>query len=471
MSIIERSFIHSMLVNKDVIRKTSVRTDFFNDDLSRQIFKFIRSQYAKRVDNGSSMDDQVKFINKNLLKFLAEKKPILLENYEFEDSQEFENAILFSNEDDLDWMYLQDKILEEHKNRRYQDIYITASEKIENGDWTRSDADEFVHIETKKINSETKNNSNNVMKGTDYPAHYNLKTQEIEEQKKNGKNIYYQIPFGKTIENITYVERKEVVFKITETGGGKTISTCNMCVKLAKKYPNDKTLYVTSENTLEKIMDYLHAAYFGVSYREIKMRGLKIDDYLNSLSKEERDKYNQVFDRITVLYEPGIPLSSVEEVLEKAYDNENPYDILIIDAFDNIDERLPGDAIAKADLNSIKIEWIAEKWNVLLIVTGQLKTALYNTSIESIGKNCVHNTNMPGKKSSLMIVVHPKINKDKESGDGIRVGLFGKIVKSRSGGVDEVWPIRPDWEKVSFRHGNSTKSDNNTGGIDAEVNV
>jgi hypothetical protein len=81
---IERAFIYAMLMDKTIITKTTLLSKHFADDLSQRIFKAIRKIYNIRYENGGDSKNHISFINKNLLKKIAEKNKHILEDFEFE---------------------------------------------------------------------------------------------------------------------------------------------------------------------------------------------------------------------------------------------------------------------------------------------------------------------------------------------------------------------------------------------------
>lgn len=456
MGLIERAFIYAMLKDETVIKKTTLLSKHFADDLSKRIFLSIRKIYNHRVDSGGDTKKHTSFINKNFLKNLVSKSQTILEDFEFGDLAELENAIFTSStEDTLDWLYFEHKIKEEYKNRQYQDILVKMHENVENGNWSIADAENFKNLEYQKIDAEI--NGATVMKGKDYIPYYRQVTKELNESKNKGKSKWYALPMGRMIEDNTEVEKGEVVDIVAETGGGKTIAACFLTTETMKKYRNERFLFVTGENSLDRIMDYLHASYFGISYKHIKKREIDLDDYIDKLEEEEHKDYIQVFSRITVLPIPSIPMNDVRRTISIAREKESPFDFVCIDAFDNINEREKGDPLQRSERNAIEIELLAKDEDVVMINLCQLKTSLYQISIENIPKTCTHQSAEKPKKSALMIIIHYLIGKSKDGKESIRKGRQIRIVKSRSGGENYRCKLDAQWERVKMITGQTVK--------------
>lgn len=454
--LIERAFIYSMLKDKHIITKTTLLSKHFSDELSKLLFMSIRKIYNHKVESGGDSKTHTSFISKNFLKKLVEKKPSILEDFEFEDVTNLETAIFSSStEDTLDWLYFEDEIKRKYKDRQYQLILHTMHENIENGTWNIADAENFKNIEYSKIDAEV--HGAVVMKGSNYIPHYRQVTKELNEAKNRGHARWYSLPMSKMIEDYTEVERGEVIDIVSETGGGKTILSCFLTIETAKKYTNERFLYVTGENSLEKIMDYLHASYFGISYKHIKKRAIDLDAYIDKLEESEHKDYVQVFSRITVLPIPSIPMNDLRRTISIAREKEQPFDIVTVDAFDNINERDKGDPLQRSERNAVEIELLAKDENVVMINLCQLKTQLYQTSIENIPKTCTHQSSEKAKKSALMIVVHYIIGKSKDGKESIRKSRQMRILKSRSGGENYRCKIEPQWERVKLISGQTVK--------------
>jgi len=228
---------------------------------------------------------------------------------------------------------------------------------------------------------------------------------------------------------------------IGRSADGKSILSCIFAVDFAKRY-SLPVLYVTDENDKDTILEYMKCSYFGIHFRSVQDRTIKLDEYIENLSKEERDAYEKTFSYIDVWQLEGIPLGKVKTFLNVSKVN---YKYICFDSFEELNSDSNLDQVVLYDLNAKEVERLAKKTNTIIMNTAQTKTDLYRVSAEKMPMLCNFHSKTLVKKNFASILIASTYNKD---GDHIDDVL--KLNKSRSGGTGVMYKITKNYDYMSI---------------------
>ena len=272
-------------------------------------------------------------------------------------------------------------------------------------------------------------------KATMLNHHSKVKINEV--KTKDGYKYCFTVDSGMLV-----LRRNNNIF-ITGNSG-KSLALGQEIVKHSERY-DERCLYITDENSDTVILTYMYCNYLGLKYHDVVDRKVNLDEYISNLPPKEIDELKRVFKNIDVIELSGISTQEVRRLLKNARNNDNPYEWVGIDSLEemNIDSTL--DDLSRQNQNAIMCERIAKDFDLILWVTAQLKTDLYNTSIEKMPIMCNHGSKTLIKKCFFSLLLHHEYAKDAD-GDAKVIGFRGKLNKSRSGGVGKVYAITQNYD-------------------------
>jgi len=432
--ILERQFLANLLYNPSVLDKTTLKSDNFSDIAIRCVFSKLKQKHEDSKG--------YEFVNKDILPLIYENNIDIISSDYITTFKDFVNYI-FSDYDrtsQFDWMFSENIIKEEHKKRQHKDLFEKAM----------CDSDEYsldivisnLELGLKNLEKDTPRDSS-IIQGNSFMNIYNERSKEIEELKNTNKPTHYT-PSHEAIKKYTRMKKGWFGSIISGAGGGKTIALCQEAVYHSDVY-NEKCLYITDENSDEVVLTYMYCNYLGLKYHDIEDRVIDLDKYIDELSKEKKEELERVFKNIDVIEMAGIPSSEVRNLLKKAENNDNPYEWLGLDSFEEVNIDANVEEITRQNQNAIICERIAKDFSLILWVTAQLKTDFYQISIEKMMMTCNHGSKTLIKKNFISLLLWWEYGKSDDD-DNKTLGFRGKINKCRSGGMGKVYEITQNYD-------------------------
>ncbi len=423
--ILERQFVANMFEKPELIKRTTLSVASLSDNIAKIGLKFLLNEEKVTRDS--------------FTKCYTEYES-LLKTQNIDSLTDFEDYIFgtYPEDREFDWMYVENVLKNNHLKRRYTELLEKAGSEIEDVslDTAISNLDMAMRNLEKDNNKEVA-----IIKADTFLDIYDRDTLEIEEAKNSNKPTYYTL-FHPVLKKYLRMKLGWNINLISKTGGGKSIVGAELLLHLVMDY-DQRALLVTDENSDSVILTYLHCAYFGISYHKVEDREIDLSEHINLLTDKEYKKYKRVFNNIDVIELPSIPLMDVRSMLKTAQNNDNPYSFVMLDSFDEInsDSNIP--EFDRYDINAKQVEKIAKAFDVILLVTNQLQTTSYSTSIENIPQLCTHFSKTIVKKSFLSLLL---MNEYKKDGDDIKeCGFRMKINKNRSGGQGVIYEVTKDY--------------------------
>lgn len=427
--IIERNFLNHLINNPEVIEKTQITSEDFQDNVVKNIYRFLMSKYIENQDYSfisySAINEFYDKYEKNL-KQLADD-----DGFTYKDLHEYLSS---EYNTPFDWLY-SEQVIKNHSTRRnYKKVLEKALEDLD-----KNDID--VAISSLEIGIKAIEKENPVedvlIQAADYHDIYDLETERINKDLQDGKLPYYTFSDVVIRDNVRMI-RGSYFTIVAGSGAGKTIKLAHETVAFAKHY-KERVLFITDENSYEVILAYMHCNYFGLKYKDVEDRKINLTAYINALPSKEKEDFEKVFSFIDVIELAGIPNEEVRKILKRAKTNGNPYTLVVVDSFDEMNMDGSSDEVVRYDINAKSVERIAKEFDCILGVTSQLKTDYYDISVEKMPMLCNHQSKTLIKKARFAWLLHWEFRKTDDEVENL--GLRSRILKSRSGGKDLIEAI------------------------------
>ena len=274
-------------------------------------------------------------------------------------------------------------------------------------------------------------------KAISYLDKYKQETIEMENSKKN-KFYTFSHP---VLEKYLRMEKGWNISLIGGTGSGKSLMACMLTVDFAIRY-NEPCLFITDENSESTILQYLKCHYLGLHYRSVQDRTIKLDEYVETLSKKDRMEYDRVFNLIQVWELSGINTNEVRMFIKQ---QPIKYGLLVIDSFDELNSISNLQEVVRYDRNAKEVEVLAKELDLILLCTAQTKSDYYRISAEKLPMLCNHNAKTLVKKNFASIVIHSTFNKKDEKIDDVI-----KLNKCRSGGHGVIYGFNKNYDYINI---------------------
>lgn len=433
---LEYRFINGIFNNPEILEKTILSSEMFDDLATRQTFAKMKYDYMK--------NNNLSFINTDYFINLYDKKA----DDWFEGDYEKYNELFFNSikeKDSFDWQYVEQLLLKEYKNRKIINSLTKAIEKIESSE----DISNVITNLESEIKNVGEDRATEVINAPNFTEMYDAITEEIKKSNENGKPSHYTLKLFEAISNTLRIKKGWLWTLVSSTGGGKTIIMALLTVLFAKTY-KERCLFITDENSIEVILTYMHCGYFGLKYYDIEDRKIDLSSYINKLSDKEKKEYDEIFSLIDVIEMPCVPMIEVKKIIKTAKNNEHPYTWVVIDSFEEINmdssENIP--EVDRYDRNAKDCERLAKDMDIILGVTSQLKTDFYTISIEKMPILCNHQSKTLIKKCYMALLFHNEYNsegKGKEK-EVTSLGFRCRVLKCRSGGVDSIFEVKKNFD-------------------------
>lgn len=449
--IIERNFLNHLILNPEIIEKTTLKYNDFSDVISSNIFRFVMSKYEE-VQEYSFISYGV--LNEFYDKYSTKLKDIVDdEGFSYKDLEEY---LKHEYSTPFDWLYSEQVIKSHSIKRSHKNILMKA---IDDLDTTETDiVISSLDMELRNLEKEMPT-EDVLIKASSFSEVYDEETKRIEQDLKDGKLPYYTFSDSVIKENVRMI-RGSYFTIIAGSGSGKSIKLVHECVEFAKNY-KERVLFITDENSYEVILSYMHCNFLGLKYKDVEDRKINLTSYINALSEKDKKQFDEVFNLIDVVELAGIPNEEVKKLLKRAKTHGNPYTLVCIDSFDEMNIGVSTDEVTRYDINAKSIERIAKDFDCIVGVSAQLKTDYYEISVEKMPMMCNHQSKTLVKKSRFAWLLQWEFKKNDE--DVENLGLRSRILKSRSGGKDliQIIDCKYDYCRMSGVGGaiNSIKKD------------
>jgi len=436
--ILEKQLLSHILYNPETIEKVTLNGEHFSDVIVRCIYTKLREKHNET--------DGYEFINKDVLPLIYENNKEIFNSKDITTFKEIPKYIFsdYDKESSFDWMFSENIIKEEFKRRKYVEVLEKTIEDLD--DASIDSAMSNLDMNLRSLDKENPRDSQLIL-GNTFTDIYDERTKEIEELKHNDKPSYYA-PFHPVLKKYIRMKRGMCWNIIGKTGEGKSLVSVQIMLEFAREY-DERTLYITDENSAEVILSYFHAAYFQIKYKDIEDRIVNLTQHIKNLSPKDKAEYDRVFGLIEVIELPSIPLLEVRRILKNAENNDNPYTFIFADSMDEIGSDMNVDEVTRYDLNAKQIERIAKDHSVIFGVSNQLNTNLYTTSVEKIPSLCTHQSKTIGKKVFMALVIGDEY-KNNDDGEVESLGQRIRILKSRSGGMNVIYPFERRFDYCSI---------------------
>lgn len=437
--IIERNFLNHLILNPEIVEKTSLKYTDFHDVIVKNTFRFIMSKYEET--------QECSFISYSVISEFYDKYEKNLKELTDDDGftyKDLHEYLSLEYTTPFDWMYSEQVIKSHSLKREHKNLLIKALEDLDENetDTVISSLDMGLRNLEKEMPNEDV-----MIKASSYHDIYDEETKRIEEDLASGKLPYYTFSDSVIKENVRMV-RGSYFTIVASSGTGKTIKLSHEVVEFAKSY-NERCLFITDENSYEVILAYMHCNYLGLKYKDVEDRKINLTAYINALSENDKKEFDKVFSLIDVIELSGIPNDEVRKILKRAKTHGNPYTLVAIDSFDEMNIGVSTDENTRYDLNAKSVERIAKEFDCIVGVSAQLKTDYYEISVEKMPMMCNHQSKTLIKKARFVWLLQWEFKKNDEAVENL--GLRSRILKSRSGGKDMIQIIdcKYDYCKMS----------------------
>ena len=424
--IIERNFLNHIILNPEVIEKTSLKFNDFSDSVVRNIFRFIMTKYEETQEYSfmsySVISEFYDKYEKNLKELVDD------DGFSYKDLHEY---LSLEYATPFDWLYSEQVIKTYSVKKEHKDLLTKALEDLDNNetDTVISSLDMGLRNLEKELPNEDV-----LIKAVSYHDIYDEETKRIDEDLKLGKLPYYTFSDSIIKEHVRMV-RGSYFAIVAASGVGKTIKLVHEAIEFTKNY-KERCLFITDENSYEVILAYMHCNFLGLKYKDVEDRKINLTAYINALSDKEKEEFNTIFSLIDVVEVAGIPNEDVRKLLKRAKIHGNPYTLVVIDSFDEMNLTVSTDENTRYDINAKSVERIAKEFDCILGVTAQLKTDYYEISVEKMPMMCNHQSKTLIKKARFVWLLQWEFKKSED--DVENLGLRSRILKSRSGGKDMI---------------------------------
>jgi KaiC/GvpD/RAD55 family RecA-like ATPase len=424
--IIERNFLNHLIINPEILEKTSLKYTDFDDSIVKNIFRFIMSKYSETQEYSfmsySVISEFYDKYEKNLKELTDD------DGFTYKDLHEY---LSFEYTNPFDWLYSEQVIKTISIKREHKNLLTKALEDLDDNE--TDTVISSLDISLRNLEKEMPN-EDVLIKASSYHGLYDEETKRIEEDLTLGKLPYYTFADSIIKEHVRMV-RGSYFTIIAASGVGKTIKLVHETIEFAKAY-NERCLFITDENSYEVILAYMHCNYLGLKYKDVEDRKINLTAYINSLSEKEKATFDKVFSLIDVVEIAGIPNEEVRKLLKRAKIHGNPYTLVSIDSFDEMNLGVSTDENTRYDLNAKSVERLAKEFDCIVGVSAQLKTDYYEISVEKMPMMCNHQSKTLVKKSRFAWLLQWEFKKSED--DVENLGLRSRILKSRSGGKDSI---------------------------------
>ena len=308
---LEFRFINGIFNNPEIIEKTNLTSEMFDNLATRNTFNKLKFDYTKY--------NKTDFINRDYFIDIFDKKS---EDWYEGDLEKYTNLFFnsISENDTFDWQYVENLLIKDYKSRKIINSLTKAIEKIE---MNEDISNVFTNLES-EIKNVGEGRATEVINAPNFMELYDTITEEINRANESGKPSHYTLELFEAIKSTTRMKNGWLWTLVSSTGGGKTVIMCLLTVLFAKAY-KERCLFITDENSKEVILSYMHCGYFGLKYYDIEDRKINLSSYIKNLSPEKKKEYDEIFNLIDVIEMPCIPMNEVRKIIKTAKNNEHPY--------------------------------------------------------------------------------------------------------------------------------------------------
>jgi len=289
---------------------------------------------------------------------------------------------------------------------------------------------------TKEILTEIDNSNGEDIEledNTHYIEEYKQQTKEMED---SDKVRFYTFPSHPVLKENLRIQKGWYGSLTSTSAGGKSVVSAMLAIDFAKTY-REKVIYATDENLKSTIIEYMHSHYFNISISDIQTRKIKLDEYINNLTKEQKKEYQEIFKLITVWELVGLPTDKIKRHIK----SEGDIGLLVLDSHEEVDSLTYSgiEETARYDLGAKKCEAMTKELGIITLATAQMATQYYNVCASKLPLLCNFNSRQLIKKNFFSLVLHStfddngnkiddvmKINKNRSGAGGIMYGVEKK---------------------------------------------